>query len=159
MRSAQKSPQEVQTRTSPPFGWHDVHGQDGVIVGPFNFIWAFNPFLTWLLLETLQVLLLSGRSPCTTVTEFAKWNKVRWEWELWAVKSNFGFVFYFKPHQSHTCITSASILSKCQQVFSVHIKNVHTYWGHREQCGWYRGWGGCCSLDLHLLCPRWMTAQ
>lgn len=42
-----------------------MHGQDGEIVGSFNVIGALHPFLTWLLLETLQVLFLAGCRPCT----------------------------------------------------------------------------------------------
>lgn len=42
-----------------------MHGQDGKIVGSFNIIGALHPFLTWLLLETLQVLFLAGCRPCT----------------------------------------------------------------------------------------------
>lgn len=42
-----------------------MHGKDGIIVWPFNIIGALHPFLIRLLLETLQVLFLTGCRPCT----------------------------------------------------------------------------------------------
>lgn len=42
-----------------------MHGKDGIIVWSFNIIGALYPFLTRLLLETLQVLFLPGCRPRT----------------------------------------------------------------------------------------------
>lgn len=95
-----------------------------------------------------------GTSPVSC--RAAKWDEEEQTWTVaagwWMVRSaDLWFVCYLAAEHWYR---QFHLLGETYP-----IERPLTCWGRRAQCGWCRGWGGCCSLVLLLPCPRWTTVQ